>query len=169
MGVAVTLTDEIKLAAQEHGLPWQLVYAICKVESSLNPWARRPEPRYKWLYGDANVLSSFEVADQKRSWGLMQVMGAVAREYGFTGDLVELCKIPTGLLYGCLHLRKYRSQYTDWHDAIAAYNAGSPRRTQDGRYTNHSYVEKVLREWNYLDPTIEPGSALKPRSLENLK
>ena len=167
----MTLTDDIKVAAQEQSLPWQLVYAICKVESSLNPYARRYEPRYKWLYGDANLMTDTELIGQRQSWGLMQVMGAVARELGLPAnrDFTELCKIPTGLLYGCLHLRHYRSRYTHWTDAIAAYNAGSPRRTQDGRYTNHSYVEKVLREWNQLDPTIDLGSALKPLSSENSK
>jgi soluble lytic murein transglycosylase-like protein len=35
------------------------------------------------------------------SWGLMQVMGQVAREHGFTCALASLCDPPVGLEVGC--------------------------------------------------------------------
>ena len=146
----------IKSAAARRSLPWELVYAICQVESSLNPTAIRHEPRYRWLVGDNETMSPAERQDQMTSWGLMQVMGAVARELGHTGLLSDLLDPPTGLFYGCLHLRRFRAKYDIWPDVIAAYNAGSPRRVagQIGPYVNQSYVDKVLAAWNNLEVAI---------------
>ena len=150
------LTTLIKAAASRRSLPWELVYAICQVESSLNPTAIRHEPRYRWLVGDNETMSPAERQDQMTSWGLMQVMGAVARELGHTGPLSDLLDPPTGLFYGCLHLRRFRAKYDIWPDVIAAYNAGSPRRVagQIGPYVNQSYVDKVLAAWNNLEVAI---------------
>ena len=150
------LTTLIKAAASRRSLPWELVYAICQVESSLNPSAVRHEPRYRWLVGDNETMSPIERQDQMTSWGLMQVMGAVARELGHTGPLSDLLDPPTGLFYGCLHLRRFRAKYDIWPDVIAAYNAGSPRRVagQIGPYVNQSYVDKVLAAWNNLEVAI---------------
>ena len=150
------LTTLIKSAASRRSLPWELVYAICQVESSLNPSAIRHEPRYRWLVGDNETMSPTERQDQMTSWGLMQVMGAVARELGHTGPLSDLLDPPTGLFYGCLHLRRFRAKYDIWPDVIAAYNAGSPRRVagQIGPYVNQSYVDKVLAAWNNLEVAI---------------
>ena len=150
------LTTLIKAAASRRSLPWELVYAICQVESSLNPSAVRHEPRYRWLVGDNETMSPIERQDQMTSWGLMQVMGAVARELGHTGPLSDLLDPPTGLFYGCLHLRRFRAKYDIWPDVIAAYNAGSPRRVAGpiGPYVNQSYVDKVLAAWNNLEVAI---------------
>ena len=150
------LTTLIKAAASRRSLPWELVYAICQVESSLTPAAIRHEPRYRWLVGDNETMSPTERQDQMTSWGLMQVMGAVARELGHTGPLSDLLDPPTGLFYGCLHLRRFRAKYDIWPDVIAAYNAGSPRRVAGpiGPYVNQSYVDKVLAAWNNLEVAI---------------
>ena len=150
------LTDLIKSAAVRRSLPWELVYAICQVESSLNPSATRHEPHYRWLVGDHETMSHTERHDQMTSWGLMQVMGAVARELGHTGPLSDLLNPATGLFYGCLHLRRFKAKYEVWPDVIAAYNAGSPRRVagQIGPYVNQSYVDKVLAAWNSLEVAI---------------
>ena len=140
------LTTLIKSAASRRSLPWELVYAICQVESSLNPSAIRHEPHYRWLVGDNETMSPTERQDQMTSWGLMQVMGDVARELGHTGTLSELLDPHTGLFYGCLHLRRFRAKYDIWPGVIAAYNAGSPRRVagQIGPYVNQSYVDKEI-------------------------
>lgn len=151
-----TLLTLIKSAAARRSLPWELVYAICQVESRLNPTATRHEPHYRWLVGDNESMSPTERRDQMTSWGLMQVMGAVARELGHTGPLSDLLDPPTGLFYGCLHLRRFRAKYDIWPDVIASYNAGSPRRVagQIGPYVNQSYVDKVLAAWNNLEVAI---------------
>jgi len=150
------LTTLIKDAAAFRKLPWELVYAICQVESSLNPLATRHEPHYRWLVGDNDAMDPLERRDQMTSWGLMQVMGAVARELGHRGPLADLLTPATGLFYGCLHLRRFRAKYDLWPDVIAAYNAGSPRRVAGhvGPYINQSYVDKVLSAWNNLEVAI---------------
>lgn len=132
-----------RLAAAE-GVPYPLAVAICRTESGLNPWAVRHEPQYKYFVGDR--MSATERMTQGTSWGLMQVMGAVAREYGHVGWLSELCWPDVGLRYGLRHLKRYYDRYKNWPDAIAAYNAGSPRR-KDGKYENQAYVDKVLTYW----------------------
>ncbi|WP_051286217.1 lytic transglycosylase domain-containing protein [Megalodesulfovibrio gigas] len=149
-------------AAGEFGLPSNVVVAVAKVESGLNSYAIRFEPQYRWLVDarDLRPLStpgasppqSFpslrgcsgltEWAAQKTSWGLMQVMGAVARERGFQGVfLSELCVPAVGAHYGCKHLRHLHARFFDrhgWAGVLAAYNAGSP--TADA---GRAYARKV--------------------------
>lgn len=152
------LRATIKSIARDFDLPWELIEAFATVESSLNPWALRYEPQYKYLYllDDRSHLSPTERVGQMCSWGLMQVMGAVAREHGFKGYFPQLCDPIVGLRYGCLHVTKFRAKYGQWSDVIAAYNAGSPRResTNPGAYVNQFYVNKVLTVWNALEVPI---------------
>jgi len=141
----------IKTIASQHEIPWGLVAAICTKESSMDPWAVRYEPSYKYFVGVQEVLTATERMQQMTSWGLMQVMGGVARENGYLGWLTKLSTPAVGINYGVLHLRKYFVRYQNWPDAIAAYNAGSPRRLSDGQYMNQSYVDKVLRYWKEFE------------------
>ena len=152
------LRATIKSIARDFDLPWELIESLATVESSLNPWALRYEPQYKYLYllDNRSQLSPTERVGQMCSWGLMQVMGAVAREYGFKGYFPQLCDPVVGLRYGCLHVTKFRAKYGQWSDVIAAYNAGSPRRepTNPWSYVNQFYVNKVLTVWNGLEVPI---------------
>lgn len=165
--------NEIESAARDFGLPFWLVAAIVQVESSGIVWAWNPEPRYRYLWDvrenrPFRVLAPSELASkipprdfaclagdrdqefwaQQASWGLMQVMGAVARERGYHGPyLTELLNPDAGIHYGCAHLTTLRDRFFarhDWPGVIAAYNAGSPRQVA-GRYENQAYVDKVLR------------------------
>ena len=135
-------------------LPVELVMAICRQESSLNDWHfYRPEPAYRWLVG--NPTEPKEIIGQKSSWGPMQVMGATARELGFTGEFSELFDYATGIKYGMLHLRRLNQRYDNWPDVISAYNAGHVKRV-DGKYVNQAkYVDPVLRYWNELETHID--------------
>lgn len=148
------LRDLIKSTAIEFGLSWELVHAICVVESSMDPYSFRHEPQYKYLYhrDPSSSLSPTERIGQMCSWGLMQVMGAVAREHGFTGHFPRLCDPQVGLRYGCLHLSKFQAKYSNVLDVIASYNAGSPRRADGEGYVNQKYVDKVLREFHVINP-----------------
>ncbi len=152
------LRATIKLMARDFDLPWELIEAFATVESSLNQYAMRYEPQYKYLYllDNQSQLSPTERVGQMCSWGLMQVMGAVAREHGFRGYFPQLCDPIVGLRYGCLHVTKFKAKYGQWSDVIAAYNAGSPRRdqTNPGAYVNQFYVNKVLTIWNGLEVPI---------------
>lgn len=140
--------------AKEFAIPEGLLRAIVKTESSGDPFAIRYEPHYRWLYRAEEFANKFYVSvpteekAQKTSWGLMQVMGAVAREKGFRGRfLSELCDPEVGLEYGCKHLKGFYNRYGNWKDAIASYNAGSPRKKDDGTYVNQYYVDKVMERW----------------------
>jgi soluble lytic murein transglycosylase-like protein len=109
-------------AAEAHALWPELVCAIVEQESAWNPWALRYEPAFydkyiatflaaRRLDGQASrlgALTSPEIPDDPTeararafSWGLMQVMGQVAREHSFTGALASLCDPAVGLEIGC--------------------------------------------------------------------
>lgn len=154
--------DIARTFAQKHGIPEQLLRALVQVESAGDPWAMRFEPGYRWLWdvragkpyrGDAQSLPapSFvsqetELTGQRTSWGLLQVMGAVAREHGYRGRYLSvLCDPEFGMEYGCLHLKHLHSRFSaqGWEGVTAAYNAGSPRRRDDGRWVNQPYVDRV--------------------------
>ena len=85
-----TRTDLIALAratAEAHQLDAALVCAICEQESAWNPWAIRYEPAFFAHYVApqlaAGQISNTEAQARAFSWGLMQVMGQVAREHNF--------------------------------------------------------------------------------------
>jgi soluble lytic murein transglycosylase-like protein len=73
---------------------------------------------------------------QQASFGLAQVMGAVARERGFRGlYLPELCDPETGMLYGIKHLDKFLQKY-DLRTALLRYNGGG----------NPAYPDEVMKK-----------------------
>jgi hypothetical protein len=167
--MAIELTGE---AAQIASFSPILVRAIIQVESGGNPWAWNPEPRYRYLWNvktkrpfrqltvseslNENPPADFPIHGgdrdqewwgQQASWGLMQVMGAVAREQGFSGIyLTELCDPVTNLTSGCAHLRGLlKWANNDIPQAVAGYNAGRGNwRSEAG--TN--YAAKILAMMN---------------------
>lgn len=162
------IADDVRAAAVRHHLDPAVVLAIVSVESSGHPWAWNPEPRYRYFWDvrawrpfrsvtPAEIASEYPPADfraiagdpdqewwaQQASWGVMQVMGAVAREAGFRhAYLPELCDPWTGLEYGCTH---FAGQLIwsggDVARALGAYNAG--RGGADGP-AGQAYAARVL-------------------------
>ena len=143
---------QIATAAGRHKVSDQVVTAIVTVESSGNQWAYNPEPHYRWFW-DVRRNQPFRAllpgesdkerppADfpclagdpdqewwaQQASWGLMQTMGAVAREVGFGGSyLTELCDPVVSLEHGCKFLRRLLDRHSNLDAALAAWNTGSP-------------------------------------------
>jgi soluble lytic murein transglycosylase-like protein len=119
---AVELVALAHRVAEAHALWPELVCAIVEQESAWNQWALRYEPAFYDKYiatsltvrpRDSHVpalgaITSPEIPDDPTeararafSWGLMQVMGQVAREHGFTGGLASLCDPAVGLDIGC--------------------------------------------------------------------
>jgi soluble lytic murein transglycosylase-like protein len=122
----------IEAAAQARDLDPNLVEAQILKESTGNPWAYNPEPRYRYLWNVATnqpfrpLTLGERVSEepppdfpflrgdrdqewwaQQASWGLCQVMGATAREEGFRGPyLTQLCDPATNLPIGCSVLAK---------------------------------------------------------------
>lgn len=143
----------IERVAKRHDLPVSLVSAIVRVESGGDPWAIRYEPQFydhyiapKPVKGKAPCSAQTEGRMQATSWGLMQIMGATARETGFNGVfLSQLCDPETGLDWGCRYLIRLFKRFGGQGDeaVIAAYNAGSPRKTGTGAFVNQAYVDKI--------------------------
>lgn len=143
--------DLIVTAATTRGLAPDLVEAVVLQESDGNEWAWNPEPAYKYLWNvrtqkPFRALTYAELASEKppvdfpmlagdrdqewwaqqASWGLMQVMGALARELGFVGPYIgEIYKPELNLQLGCKNL----AALMKWaggneRNALAAYNGG---------------------------------------------
>ena len=132
--------------AVAHGLEPALVCAVIEQESAWNPWAVRYEPgflsRYVAPLYTAGKLSATEAYTRSMSWGLMQVMGQVAREFGFAADsLPELCDPATGVDVGCRVFAKRMARARgDVSAALLAWNGGA----------NPNYPTEVLsRTRNY--------------------
>ncbi|HZS70686.1 MAG TPA: lytic transglycosylase domain-containing protein [Candidatus Acidoferrum sp.] len=132
-------------AAQKLDAP--LVCAIIEQESAWDPWAMRYEPAFfaKYvapLYTN-NKISASEAYARGFSWGLMQVMGQVAREMGFDAPFLSaLCDPEHGLAVGCKLLRKKLDAMAgDLTRGLLAWNGGG----------NPQYPAQVLaRRANYL-------------------
>lgn len=166
------MTDAIRAhvarTAPVSGLPVELVLALIDVESDGNPYAYRPEPRYRYFVNcktgkPFRALSPDEIASkiappdfpylagsrnqewwgQQASFGLGQIMGAVAREQGFDGPyLTALCDPVTNIEMCCRILSSaLRWSGGDVKLALGSYNAG--RGNAAGSF-GRAYAEKVL-------------------------
>lgn len=134
-------TDAIRAAAAEYGFKFSVLAGVVAQESGGDTWAARAEPEYLWLLGDdpdekfwmppaSNRATEFYL--QRISWGLCQVMGAVAREQGFKGDLPQLCDPKTGMKYGAAKLAWCLERCGgDLRTALLRYNGGSKKAYPD--------------------------------------
>lgn len=128
----------IVAAAEDHGLPADILAGLVCQESQGDTWAARPEPLYRWLFGKkahhlkrlVKLLPKWRTAEQdfymqRISFGICQVMGAVAREYNLKGYATRLCDPAVGLEYGALHLANLlRASDGDIDRALQRYNGG---------------------------------------------
>ena len=140
------MIDLARHIAAEHDIEPALVCAVIEQESAWNPWAVRYEPgflsRYVAPLYTAGKVSATEAYTRAMSWGLMQVMGQVAREFGFKeASLCELCDPATGIEFGCRILAARLSRARgDVPAALLAWNGGN----------NANYAAEVLaRKRNY--------------------
>lgn len=147
---AQTHRDLAGITARKHGLNPDLVCAIISVESAWNPHAVRYENAWKWHLDTAKYAAKNHITErteyilQSLSYGLGQVMGAVCRELGHDGSLIEMFDPELNIEFTCLKLKQISKKYSDQNDIIASYNAGSPRRDPVlHRYENADYVDKV--------------------------
>ena len=134
-------------AARKHALDPSLVCAVIEQESAWNPWAMRYEPAFFAKYVASlytnNKVSASEAYARGFSWGLMQVMGQVARETGFDAPFLSaLCDPEQGLAIGCKVLcKKLDAMAGDTTRGLLAWNGGG----------NPGYAAQVLaRRPHYL-------------------
>lgn len=147
------IPEPIRAAAWEsakvHKVELNLVLAMIVVESSGNRFRTRFEKNWSyfkdidiWAF-KRQITENTERIMQMTSWGLMQVMGSVARELGFVGDLPELTDTRIGIEYGVKKIVNVQKKYSSATDIIAAYNAGRVVM-ENGRYKNQHHVDKVM-------------------------
>jgi len=140
----------VKDAAAKYNVPSALILAHIKQESAFDPNAYRAEP----AIGDAST-------------GLMQVLLGTARQ--FSPDVTEAemydpaFNIDVGTAYIAKNLERYNGNV---QDAIAAYNAGTARKNEDGEYVNSKgvtnvqrYVDKVYANYNNYSSWIAAGAS----------
>lgn len=160
-------------AARLHGLDPALACAVIEQESGWDTWAVNPEPSYRWLwdfrretpfralrpeerhsevppadfYAPGWVDRDAEWWCQQMSWGLMQVMGAVARERGLRVKfLTRLCDPAYGIEYGCRHLAHLLKVHdNELRKALLAYNGGG----------NREYPTEVLARRMKYEPEMQ--------------
>ena len=162
----------VEAIAAPRGLDPDVVLAIIAQESSGRPGAWNPEPHYRYLVNvktgkpfraltDDERVSEKPPADfpaprgvdrdaewwgQQASWGLMQVMGAVARERGFGGaDLPDLTTPWVGIRYGVAQLVHLRKRFSDGDDLLATYNGGpsAAGRNRDYVASVHAHLDTI--------------------------
>lgn len=131
MGPPSQLLTLARHAAETRALDPGLVCAVIEQESAWNPWAMRYEPAFFTKYVAPlytnNKITATEAYARGFSWGLMQVMGQVARESGFDAQfLSSLCDPEQALAVGCKVLRKkFDAASGDTTRALLAWNGGA--------------------------------------------
>ncbi len=114
-----------------HDLPPELVCAVVEQESDWEPSAIRCEPafydRYAYPMSLKRAISETKARARAFSWGLMQTMGEVGREFGFTGKFLSaLCEPQAGLEIGCKVLaHKLAVNLGNVAQALLAWNGGA--------------------------------------------
>jgi len=128
-----TLDPIILEMGQKYNIEPALIKAIIKTESN-------------W---DVNA-SRFEVHKTDSSWGLMQLMLATARGILKIPDLTttQIINPRINIEAGTKLMAENLNRWGNMRDAIAAYNAGSPRLVKGtNKYVNAAYVDKVTKNY----------------------
>jgi hypothetical protein len=107
-------------------------------------------PRYQDLFEfetfsqKLGISSATEKVQQQTSWGLMQIMGGVAREMGYEGPLAKLCEVETNLYFAGKKFQECLAGYQyNILDALAAYRNGSAKKDSNGKYKNENFITAV--------------------------
>lgn len=125
--------DLVSKFAVKYGLNPALVCAVCEQESAWCQWAIRYEPAFEERYVAGQGHDPTEQKARSISWGLMQVMGEVAREQGYNYHLAGLCDPENGLEAGCRKLRACMdARNGDTAAALEHWNGGA-----DPDYAKH--------------------------------
>jgi len=118
----------LRQASQQHGVPFELLKAVCVAESGMNP----------------NAVS------RAGAQGLMQLMPPTARELGVEDSFDPTQNINGGARYLATQYRRFKS----YRLALAAYNAGPEAVKHHGGIPpfdeTHAYVPKVMALWEHF-------------------
>jgi hypothetical protein len=148
----------IKKVAEANMIPPAFLAAIVIGESGGDQFAIRFEPHYKWLFkvkenaAENKITEDTERVMQMTSWGLCQVMGAVARELGIKGSIFAMLEPSVNLKIASHLIVRLRNKYKSPEDIFAAYNAGSVIKKSNGEYSNQLYVNKAMSFMKMAEP-----------------
>jgi soluble lytic murein transglycosylase-like protein len=136
MSPTADLVALARTIAPKHALDAALVCAVVEQESAWDAHAIRYEPGFRARYVAPLGLPPTEEVARSISWGLMQVMGQVAREHGFSGKFLSaLCDPAAGLDIGCAVLAsKLSAAGNDVARGLELWNGGA----------NADYASQVL-------------------------
>lgn len=137
----------IEMIANRYSLSPELIAAVIMQESSANPNAVRFEPAFLTRYvdktrGQKHLASSADWETERTcramSWGLMQIMGLVARERGYTKHyLSELVDPMDNIEFATKHLSTLITRSGNEIRGLLAYNGGGdptyPQRIEKWR------------------------------------
>jgi soluble lytic murein transglycosylase-like protein len=116
----------VKGLATKFGVEPALTCAVIEQESSWRPDVTRYEPAFFTRYIEPMHLPAAEGIGRATSFGLMQIMGEVAREQGFEGDFTQLFTPEIGVSQGLIHLSHFlRLEAGDVTKALLRWNGGS--------------------------------------------
>lgn len=147
---------ELAVKRENSDLDPNLLHAISIVESNKNPNIVRYEPKWKYWFNvsqyarQLGITHETEKILQAMSWGLMQIMGTVAREHGFDDHMTVLTEPFVNLKYSIKVIESLFTKWLDLDSVISSYNQGSPRLNESGSYTNQDYVDRVLYQYKIL-------------------
>lgn len=148
--MALFFSDLIAETATQYGIDGNVIKAIIAQESKWNPYAIRYESNYKWLYHPENyskhplISLATEVESQKISWGLGQIMGALAREQGHMGLMGELLDPKINIMHIGIRLKDLSRECKKPEEFFAAYNGGIDAvRRNNGKFKNQPYVDSA--------------------------
>lgn len=129
--IDITIENMARAAAARHNVPPEIVCGLIEREATGSEWAVRYEPAFLAHYVmpmySSGQIDITETYCRSMSWGLMQILGQTAREFGFSGKyLTELCDPATGIEFGCRKLADcIKRAPSDVHRALEIYNGGS--------------------------------------------
>lgn len=144
-------SSEFLEICKRHRVDPKVIAAMITIESEWNPTAIRYEPGFKYLFAVEDharalrITADTEATCQKCSVGLGQLMVGTARWLGFGGPMATLFEPHVNVDYTCRYYARLSERYAAVSDRVAAYNAGSVRRTAIGTYVNQGHVEKFWR------------------------
>lgn len=126
----VSLFTIFSFVSADFNLPPGMLRALCYVESAHNVNA---------VHNDDGTSDSL---------GVCQIKLETAKLLGFKGTKKDLMVPGTNVYYAGKYLHKQLKRYKNNNiKAIAAYNAGTYKKTDSGIVKNKHYVNKVLAAW----------------------
>ncbi len=138
----------IEVYSKEYNIEEALIRAIIKQESDGYIFAYRID--YNILCDKSwynKILNPYEKLTKEHyaSYGLMQVLYGVAKNQGFEGNAFDLFHPQNNIMYGCILLKELMKKYSNIKDVISAYNQGSAKKNEKGKYLNQDYVDNVYK------------------------